>query len=1068
MIRLIRGAAGTGKSEFVYDSICRDISDNKKVLLLVPEQEVLAAERILASRLENVNSLGLEVVSFRRFCNRVFREYGGLCKNYISRGGQAVIMWRALCQLAVSLSYFSVSDISDSSLIDRLLSFVAQMRAYRITPDRFERSVSKLDDGILRNKASDLAAVYLLYNRMVHEKYDDSSEDAYAAHELLEENGFFKDFEVYIDSFYGFTPAELDLVGDIFKGAVNVTVSLLWNNLFPDSNFERSVITRRQLTRIIEETGLEYEEIKLSDPRRFSDPSIKELSGDFWEREAPVTCFDNSNCAVTVAECGDVYDEAMWIASDIRRSVREQGLRYRDIAVIARDTQPFEGILDAALKVHGIPFHMSVREDITSYPIIRYILFALRIIERGWQRDDIITFIRTGIADGSGYEADLIENYAGLWDINSRRRWCSIWNMNPRGFSIERSDTDTKLLDRLNEIRVRLTAPLEELSDRIASAGTVSGVASCIYDFLISSGADKSVETDEEVSVWNSLCSALEDVSVCGGDERCDAATSRKILGLVFKYTSIGSIPSSVDEVTISGALLARPGAVKRVYLCSVNDGVFPAAVSDDAIFDLSDLKKLADAGIELEDYVETLANDELLYFHKSAFCASDSVVLSYRSLDEKRKKMIMSVGCRRFLELLPGLKVRVVSDEDPAECIESYEYALRHAAEYTGTTLGNALKRIFPDDRAASGTVSLSYHAPLISPDVLGRIYKNNLALTKTRIDKFLDCPFMYSCGFILKLSDIKSERYNPAEIGEFVHSVLEQYFKDSVSDVRVLPPDTAEAVKLITEEYIRASVGDPDRLTSRASALFGRLRRTSSLLIDDIKAEMDNSLFAPKFFELGIGMGEDSPIRSLKIPLGDGTDVSVYGKIDRVDSCNIGNDTFIRIVDYKTGKSTIDVKDAARSKNMQMLLYLFSICSSRDAAIKAAFGATGEILPAGVEYFHARDPVTEVKTPEDLDRIRTQGFETVPVRSGYVLDRADVLHALDKSGSGIWLPRDSKGKIKKITGKQFSDLDETIRGNLKEIALRMKKGENSVYSGKEETPCKYCPYRSVCRREI
>ena len=133
MLKLLCGPSGSSKSETVYSSVVNDISNNKRVLLLVPEQEVLRCERILAERLDGLNSLDLEVVSFRRLCNRIFREFGGLCKNYISTAGQSVLMWRTLSELNSSLSYYSNSDPCDQAFIDRLLSFVGRMKAYKIS-----------------------------------------------------------------------------------------------------------------------------------------------------------------------------------------------------------------------------------------------------------------------------------------------------------------------------------------------------------------------------------------------------------------------------------------------------------------------------------------------------------------------------------------------------------------------------------------------------------------------------------------------------------------------------------------------------------------------------------------------------------------------------------------------------------------------------------------------------------------------------------------------------------------------------------------------------------------------
>lgn len=1067
MLKFICGMTGTGKSEYIYSSVCRDIRDGKNAILIVPEQEVLKTELTLASRLDGINSLGLEVVSFRRLCNRIFREYGGLCRNYISRGGQALLMWRTLRRLSGSLRYFSNSDQSDSALIDRLLSFIAQLKAYKISPERFAASVEKLPDGVLRDKAGDLAALYSSYDALVHESYDDAAEDADFAHQLLLENGFFPNCNVYIDSFYGFTPDELDIISDIIAGDGETVISLLWNCAQPDANFERSVITRRQLMRLAREKGVEPEVIDLSETRRFSDPVLSTIAPVFWEAD-PKLCARGESDAVRVVRCSDIYDQAAWIASDIRRTVREEGLRYRDIAVISRSTSPLEGILDEALAAQGIPFHLSRREDIASYPIVRFIMCALRIAEFAWRRADVISYVKTGVPDVTDDECDLLENYAALWDINGRGRWCETWSMNPRGFTLHRDESDVELLDRVNEIRVRITQPLETLIDALSASESLAKSAECIYDFLCGSGAEATVKDKRDAEVWNTLCGALDDVWECGGDEECDVSSCHKLLACVFRYTSIGSIPSSADEVTIADAALARVGNPKRVYICSANDGVFPAAVSDDALFDDTDMRGLAAVGIEMENSFESRGNDELLYFHKSAFSASERVTLTYCNFDMSGRELHISVGCKRFLELIDGLEEVSSRSDDPCEAFESEEYVRRHAGEYSGTPLGRAIERYF------EGAIPV-YDAPIshgrgsFSDAVTRRLYPHRLMLTQSRIESFMDCPFAFTCNYILHLSNQKSDRYNAAEMGDFVHSVLEQFFAKAAETGDFAADNVQEEIDRITGEYIRAGLGSADRMSARAAAMFARLRRTSSVLIDDIRAEIAASDFRPAFFELGIGMDETSLVEPLRVRLSDGTDVSVRGKIDRVDICNIDGETYVKIVDYKTGSKSLKLNDAENAKNMQMLLYLFSICDSGNPRFREAIGTDGKLIPAGVEYYIARDPVMQLKNASEIAKFRDAGEPFAVNRSGYALDDEKVVRAYDRSAGGLWLPKDDKDKPALISAEKFAELDDTVRGKLAEIAARMKNGDTSVYSEYEgeNAPCKYCAYRAVCRRE-
>lgn len=1068
------GPSGSGKSELVYSSIVNDIKSGKNVILLVPEQEVLRCERILAERLDGVDSLGLEVVSFRRLCNRIFREYGGLCKNYITGAGRAILMWRALAELSGSLSYFKHSDISDGALIDRLLSFVGQMKAYKISAARFADCVEHVNGSLLRAKASDLAALYLRYDALLHEGFDDTAEDLAMVHDLLAEHDFFAGYNVYIDSYYGFTPAESDVLSDIFNTGREVTVSLLVNSDVDD--YDRLTFTKNKLISLAKEYSPDgYKTTALCETPRFAFPELAFISSSVWDHTAEPIPFVNTD-TVTVAESPDCYKEAMWIAADIRRSVR-MGLRYSDIAVITREPSQLQGVLDVALESQKIPYHMSKRDDITVYPLVRFLMFALRIIDGGWKRSDIIGYIKTGVAPIDPHETDLLENYVSMWDIGGSERWNSVWNMNPAGFSELRSESDSLLLDRINELRQRIAGPLYDLSQTLVGKIEARSCARALYGFLTDCGAESCVKNAEDTAVWNALIGALDVLYSCGSDEKLDVSTLISLLKTVFDHTDIGSIPTFADEVSVLGASLARTGTVKRVYVCFANDGVFPATVKDDLLFSNRDLEELRAAGIELDDGSDTRANDELLYFARALSCASESICLSYHSADMQGKKLVVSHGVKRICELLPGLKPLLIKDIDPICFTEDPDNAFRMMGEYAGTAFGDALSRYFSENESYR-EIMIDPERPLsvgeyrFNDEVSSRIFSGNIALTQSRIESFTSCPFKYACSYIFKIPEVRDDRYNTADIGTFIHSILEQYFKLAYEKGTVITKQRSpEVVDSIINNYIKASLGSESMMNARTRALFRRLRRTALALVCDIEDEFSQSDFRPSCFELGIGTKQDSGVEPISVPLNEKDSAFVYGFIDRVDTCNIDGDTYVRIVDYKTGDHTLKLDDVKKGKNLQMLLYLFSICSGGNERLKNQVGCEGELRPAGVEYYMAHAPRTVIRTEDEIKRLIDQ---SVPAqRRGFVLNDSRVLSALDKSENGIWLPlADDKKEAKPalITTDQFTELESSVRGVLSDIGRSMKSGECSTYRGRadsNDSPCRYCAYRSICRKE-
>ena len=80
----------------------------KHIYVIVPDREAVTAESLFAKA---DNAGDIDVVTFSRLCNFVFRKYGGICENYISRGAKTVMMYNTFRAVSdMLLSYKGVPD----------------------------------------------------------------------------------------------------------------------------------------------------------------------------------------------------------------------------------------------------------------------------------------------------------------------------------------------------------------------------------------------------------------------------------------------------------------------------------------------------------------------------------------------------------------------------------------------------------------------------------------------------------------------------------------------------------------------------------------------------------------------------------------------------------------------------------------------------------------------------------------------------------------------------------------------------------------------------------------------
>ena len=99
MVTVLYGKMGTGKSTYILDRIMTDCGEKTRSFLIVPEQRTVIAEREIATSMKPSSQLYTEATNFSRLANTVFRTYGGLSYNYITKSGKSLCMYRALCEV---------------------------------------------------------------------------------------------------------------------------------------------------------------------------------------------------------------------------------------------------------------------------------------------------------------------------------------------------------------------------------------------------------------------------------------------------------------------------------------------------------------------------------------------------------------------------------------------------------------------------------------------------------------------------------------------------------------------------------------------------------------------------------------------------------------------------------------------------------------------------------------------------------------------------------------------------------------------------------------------------------
>ena len=266
---------------------------------------------------------------------------------------------------------------------------------------------------------------------------------------------------------------------------------------------------------------------------------------------------------------------------------------------------------------------------------------------------------------------------------------------------------------------------------------------------------------------------------------------------------------------------------------------------------------------------------------------------------------------------------------------------------------------------------------------------------------------------------------------------------------------------------------MGENYAVSNRTKHLFLRLNKLSLLLVGNILKEFRDSSFYPAYFELPVGFSHDSKIEALQFTLNDGTTVAIRGFVDRVDLYGKDGNVYVRVVDYKTGSKEFSLADVREGLNMQLLLYLFSICKTEKDEVKKEFGCaeSGSLLPAGIQYLSSNVKTVSIDEflPDEDVSLRVEGELK---RSGLFINDVDILTAISNTHAPSML-NGAKVNGSEATGKNlatpeafdmiFDELSQTIIN----IAQSMKDGAADasplIHSG--ASPCNYCKMNAICR---
>ena len=1091
MVKLILGRAGSGKTTAVLRAICRPGQDRRQILM-VPEQQSHEAERALCRFGGDGVSLYAEVLSFSRLSSRVFLAAGGMGEPELDAGGRILLMRRAVEAVSGRLTVYARPS-RRPAFLEELLSTLDELKSCCVRPEHLLQAAEGTggDEG---DKLRDLGLICTAYEALAARTALDPRDRLTRTAEKLKECPWARGAQVWLDGFTDFTPQQEAVLRKLMKQAETLTVTLTCDHLEEDEGgagiFSPARRTAAQLLRLAKQGRIlcEVEILDGYDPAKSPELQIVERQLFAQERSEPVSC----GGSVELFQASTPRSEVEWTASRIRELVRREGYRYRDMGVVARDFSAYQPLIESVFPRYEIPVFSSAMTDILEKPILTLVTAALDTVANGYRYDDVFRYLKTGLTDLSQEDQDLLENYVIKWNLRGSR-WTQKkdWAMHPRGYGADWTEEDQALVKRLDRARRQVAEPLELLRKNTNHTGR--GQAIALYSFLEKIGLPERLEerveelrrrdqpalAEEYRQLWGILCGGLEQCAAQLEDAPMELDEFAALFRLVLSQYHVGSIPVSLDRVTAGETTRQTGHPVQVLFLLGADDQSIPMVTQAPGLLSDDDRSLLASYGLELNQSGEELLYREMTTVYLTCARPTRRLIVSWAAQSPSGEERRPSFLTERLKLLFSDLKVQREEDLGGrfrlAAPLPALEQAGRSRAAHDALA---ALPKYAPAvarlDRAAR------WERGSLSPTAVDRLYGERVAMSASRMDKYKSCHFSYFMRYGLEAEPRKPAGFAAPEYGTFVHYVLEHVLQDEMFRQTVLPgwDDPAggteyrrrlrELTRSAVERYVQEELGGLENQSERFRYLFRRLLRSVQAVVDNVAQELSVSQFRPISFELGFGKRGDLPPVEFTV---DGVTLSITGFVDRVDGWVHDGKLYLRVVDYKTGKKSFDLTEVWNGLGLQMLLYLFTL---EDRGEKY-YGQPVE--GAGVLYLPARDAVIRGSRTMSDEAWRKQ-LDKELTRSGLVLDDPEVLSAMETPGEKGYrfLPL----KVSKTTGaisgealasaERMGKLGGHIQATLRDICREIGAGNISAdpfWRGPEKNACRYCDYAAACHFE-
>lgn len=1096
------GPSGSGKSKRLHQDVLHMAAKDPdcNFLFLVPDQFTMQTQTDLVKESPGGGIMNIDVLSFGRLTHRIFEETGYGRKPVLDDTGKSLVLRKVASSVQEELPVLS-GNLNKIGYIHEIKSAISEFKQYGLSVERVgELAEFSKSRGTLYYKLKDLKTLYQAFDTYVAERFITTEDTLALLSRAVHESKIMKNSVVIFDGFTGFTPIQYRLIAELMELSRMVIVSVTlgegenpYRIMGEQELFYLSKKTVRDLQKWAQKRNVrQAEDVYLGKdglPRFRESRELAHLEKQLFRY--PLKPYEESQKdsipAIQIREAMSPAGEVRGACILIKKLVLEQNYSYRDIAVVTGELETYGDFFEREAATYDIPVFIDRTRGILLNPFLEYIRSALRIVLQNFSYESVFHYLRSGLADFTMEETDLLENYILATGIKGRKKWGELFTRNAT--------------EQINELRERLYGQMTPL---LQKRETASGYVKALYEFIVAGRIQEKLLTFEEqfradgeeerakeyAQIYRLVMELLNQIEGLLREEAMTLQEFADILDSGFAEIEVGTIPGGVDRVIVGDMERTRLNQVKVLLFLGVNDGNIPRNANKGGIISDIDREFLKDSDIELAPTPRQQMFTQRLYLYMNMTKPSERLYLSYARISSDGKTLRPSYLIDTVKALFPcAYQGNLMEGKEPVtERIMGKKDALPYVAEeLRERAQGRAggmtdeeffsLCRIYWEDSAFRGQMEkllqAAYehyeHKPLgamIARMVYGTVLENSVS----RLERYAACAYAHFLQYGLNLKEREVFQLENTDLGNIYHEVLEVFshrLKEHGYTWLDFPKEEGEQLLWEALENCSMQYGETILYSSaRYQYMIERMYRILKRTIWALKEQLKSGKFLPEAFEMSFSRVEN--LDAVNITLSEEEKMKLRGRIDRLDTCEDEDHIYVKVIDYKSGNKKFDLAAVYYGLQLQLIVYM-----NVAAEMMKKSHPDKEVVPAALLYYHVNDPM--IKSEEELspEQVNDQLLKELRM-NGLVNDSEDVIGLLDGSfatkSSIIPVERKSDGSLSArssvVNRQDYEVISNYVNQKMHQFGTEILQGNievNPCEQGNTKS-CTYCTFREIC----